>query len=329
MIVAVPPDIREDALAHPARTDELHRLTGETMGTTWTAAFYAPPSVSVERIHRRITCDLDLLVGQMSHYRGDSCLSRYNAAPAGVWLPLPPEFFRVLHFSLQVARESSGAFSPTLGDAVNAWGFGPAGPRTHPPASGEPEGEAAAWRRIELDPLNQRALQPGGASLNLSAVAKGFAVDHICASLDALEIRSYLFEIGGEFRARGVKADFQPWWVAVEPPPGYRGVVRAALSGFSMATSGDYHRYFEHDGIRYGHTLHPRTSRPLTNPPSSVSVIAPDCMAADAWSTALMVQGVDGGLQLAERLGIRVLFLRRDGGQWSEHWSSAFASMLE
>ena len=329
MIIAVPPDIREDALAAPARTDELHRLSGETMGTMWTAALYASPSVSVERIHQRIVADLDMLVAQMSHFREDSCLSLYNRAPAGTWVPLPPEFLRVLEFSLQVARESGGAFSPALGDAVNAWGFGSAGARTCPPVPEAPLGDPSIWQRIELDLPGRRALQPGGARLNLSAVAKGYAVDHICNSLTALGIRSYLVEVGGEFRASGVKADFQPWWVAIEPPPGYPGTVRVALSGFSIATSGDYRRYFEHDGVRYAHTLHPQTARPLTGAPSSVSVLAPECMAADAWSTAVMVHGHGDGLELAERFGLSAFLLHHDDGRWVESWSPAFAAMLE
>jgi thiamine biosynthesis lipoprotein len=170
------------------------------------------------------------------------------------------------------------------------------------------------------------ARQPGGARLDLSAIAKGYAVDSVAQRLASEGLVSYLVEIGGELRGRGVKPDGQPWWVSVEPPPGCPLQVTSALSGWAIATSGDYRRFFEHGGRRYAHTLDPRTGRPLDDPPASVSVLHAECMAADAWSTALMVLGAGRGLALCEREGLSAVFLLRD--PWRAVVSRGFRRML-
>jgi hypothetical protein len=119
--------------------------------------------------------------------------------------------------------------------------------------------------------------QPGGLRLDLNGIAKGFAVDQVAAALDRAGARSYLVEVGGELRGTGAKPDGQPWWVELERPPtandGLRTLV--ALHGLSVATSGDYRRFFEHDGRRYAHTLDPATAAPVAHATVSVTVLDP------------------------------------------------------
>jgi thiamine biosynthesis lipoprotein len=190
-----------------------------------------------------------------------------------------------------------------------------------------PRPGAGLWREIEFD--GERVLQPGGVQLNLSAAAKGYAVDHVAALMDEAGVRSYLVEIGGELKGRGVKPDGLPWWVSVEQPPGLSFELKVALSGAAIATSGDYRRFFEHAGVRYAHTLDPTSGEPLRDPPASVSVIHRDCMAADAWSTALMVLGVRHGLELCGREGLAALFLYRENGAPRVAASERFKAMLD
>lgn len=327
-MIAVPAAIDAEALSLPRPGDTLLQFGGQTMGTTWAVACYAPPSLTHSALAEALQAALAILVGQMSHWEQGSDLSRFNRAPAGTWLALPPEFFAVLQSALHVARDSEGAFDPALGFSSDRWGFGPSGARLQPPEPVSAHPPSAGWRGVQMDYARRLALQPGGVSLDFSSIAKGFAVDHLAALLRAAGIRSYLVEIGGELFGWGVKPDGQPWWVDLEPPPHCPIPLRIALCGLSAATSGGYRRFFEHQGRRYAHTLDPRTGEPLAAPPASVTVIHPTCMGADAWSTALLVLGVEYGLQLANQKQIAAFFIEQRGERWQASWSRPFDAML-
>jgi thiamine biosynthesis lipoprotein len=322
-LVAIPIDLTGGLPARPPADHIRHSLAGETMGTTWSAEYYAAPSCGGEEVRAALARELERLNAQMSHWREDSDLSRFNSVPAGTWVELPEEFFRVLETALAVWAETQGAFDPALGRTVDAWGFGPSRARTAP----APAGERA---RIQLAP--GRAYQPGGVSLDLSAIAKGFAVDQLARLLDQPDISSALVEIGGELRARGVKPDAQPWWVAIERPPGESNFpeVRVALCGMSIASTGDYRRYFEHEGTRYSHTIDPRTGSPARHPIASVTVLHEECMLADAYATALAVMGPNGGIAFADASDLAAIFiLREDNRRYGIRTSKLFQEMLD
>lgn len=330
----------------PALGGVIHTLHGRTMGTTWSVKLVADATRWLPPLQKAIQDQLDLVVAQMSTWEPTSNLSRFNAANAGAWHTLPEEFFSVLSYALQVARESDGAYDPTAGALVNLWGFGPTQPYSDA-AFATPAADAlqaararCGWQSIELDATSRRARQPGGVYLDLSAIAKGFGVDQVARYLLLQGIDSFLVEVGGELRGEGVKPDGQPWWVALEQPlPDTLVSVAAsssaemetvaALYGWSIATSGDYRRYFEADDKRYSHTIDPRSGEPIQHGLASVTVLHRDCMAADAWSTALGVMGAVEGLAYADRLGLCALFLKRDEGCFTEHLSIPLAALLE
>ena len=173
-------------------------------------------------------------------------------------------------------------------------------------------------------------MQPGGAVLNLSAIAKGFAVDAISSYLGERGLQSHLVEVGGELRGTGAKPDLQPWWIEIEPPDTSfpLAAVRIALNEVSVATSGDYRRFISVDGVRLPHTIDPRTQRPVSHGLAAVTVVHESCMSADAWSTALMVLGPECGLALAEREGLAALLRWRTAdGSWAEGASSALQAL--
>jgi len=322
-----------------------HALHGETMGTTWSVRMVTNAG-KLPQLRLAIQAELDLVVAQMSTWEASSDLSRFNAAAAGSWHRLPAEFFHVLQYALQVARESHGAYDPTAGALVNAWGFGPTGRYGENgfAAPDDAQLEAArarcGWQRLELDPAMQRACQPGGMYVDLSAIAKGYGVDQVARRLLQLGVKDFLVEVGGELRGEGVKPDGQPWWVALEQPlpdtltsaagdtAAESGTV-AALHGWSAATSGDYRRYFESGRTRYSHTIDPRSGRPIRNGLASVTVLHRSCMTADAWSTALGVLGADEGCALANSLGLCALFLRRAQNGFVETLSEPLKALLD
>ncbi|WP_280154486.1 FAD:protein FMN transferase [Piscinibacter sp. XHJ-5] len=333
----MPHDIAPVAFAVAGR---VHEVGGVTMGTTWSVKLVADGEASLPPLERDIQRCLDGVDAQMSTWKVDSDLSRFNRAPAGSWNEMPADCFGVLAFALRVAEQSGGAYDPTAGALVDAWGFGP--PRRHadagfalPAPSQLAEARACTgWQRIEMDPRGRRALQPGGVRVDLSAVAKGFAVDKVAQLLSAGGVSNHLVEVGGELRGTGVRPDGLPWWVALEAPLPHRGGgavaidTMVALHGLSVATSGDYRRGFTHDGQHFCHTIDPRTGRPITHGLASVSVVHRDCMAADAQSTALTVMGLGEGLAHARRHRLAALFVQRTAGGFEEHLSDALAELL-
>ena len=328
-VVLLPPAM--PLMAAP-RDALLHRLAGRSMGTGWQLALAGPRSFEPSTMRERVQRVLDELDRQMSHWRGDSELARFNRLTAGEWLGLSPDFDAVMRLAREVAEASEGAFDPTLGDAVERWGFGPVArhdsPGFRPEARPTRTGRWRAWRREAPN----RWRQPGEGRLDLSAIAKGHAVDAVVNALGADGHHHLLFELGGELRGEGLKPDGQPWWVALERPPGADSLppLRVALTGQAVATSGDYRQgYCGTDGRWLSHTLDPRTGRPVSHRLSSVSVLDPCCARADALATALFVMGPEEGLAWASLHGIAAWFVTREAQAWREFASPALAGWLE
>jgi thiamine biosynthesis lipoprotein len=183
---------------------------------------------------------------------------------------------------------------------------------------------------VELDRAGRRLLQPGGAVLDLSSIAKGYAVDRLARCLERRGLHHYLVEVGGELRGAGVKPDGHPWWVEIEGVPDAGGAQAiVALHGLSIATSGDYRQYFTQNRRRVSHTLDPRTGWPIAHDVASVTVLAPTCMAADALSTVLTVLGPVAGLAFAERRALAARFLVRRAGALEEIHTPAWKALLQ
>jgi thiamine biosynthesis lipoprotein len=224
---------------------------------------------------------------------------------------------KVVEEAQRVARLSEGAFDITVGPLVDLWGFGPSGATEEP--SEERLAELVAimgYEQITVDPVNGtlRKAVPE-CRIDLSAIAKGFAVDEVAAALDREGFSSYMVEIGGEVRTRGRKASGEEWLIGIERPDADGRAVYTAiqLTDLALATSGDYHNFIVRDGVRISHTIDPRTGRPIAHDLASASVIHSSCMTADALATALEVLGPEEGFALAQRQQIPALFLIRKG----------------
>lgn len=279
------------------------------MGTTWSAQVVAPPAGLAAALH----AELAATIAAMSQWEPTSALSRFNAAPVGEWHALPADLLAVIDAALAIGARTGGAFDPAAGALADLWGFGPPGPRRDLPAA---EAVAAARERSGSDALDRdgkRLRRRRAVRLDLSGIAKGHAVDRLAAACRAHGCGDFLVEIGGECVGSGIRPDGQPWWVELEDPPGLTlAPLRIALHGIAVATSGDYRRYLAAGTRRLGHTLDPRTGRPIDNGSVSVSVVAPDCMTADGWATALTVLGPDTALEAAEREGLAARIVTRN-----------------
>ncbi len=344
--VAVPHDIAGEP---PALGQPVHRLSGVTMGTTWSVALVGPPGLRLATIDAAIQRVCNDVIQEMSQWTADSVLSRFNRAASGSDHVLPEGFARVLEAALRIAELSDGAYDPTAGELVGLWGFGPTGLpavgnergsawlRHDDPQFRMPSPEACAqahcgWRSLRWDAQRRVLTQPGHATLDLSAIAKGDAVDRLSDLLTGLGLPHHLVEVGGELRGAGLKPQGQPWWVDLEPPQSDFALapMRVALHGLSIATSGDYRKsYLDEQGHRLSHTVDPRQRRPVSHGLASVTVLHPSAMWADGWSTALMVLGPEEGLQLAEQQQLAArLVVRRPSGRFDERLSSALQALL-
>jgi thiamine biosynthesis lipoprotein len=303
------------------------------MGTTYHVLIDAlPPTADVAALEAAVKAVLDGVDRRMSTHRADSELSRFNDAGAG-WLSVSADTLAVVEAAQWVNRLSTGAFDPTIGPLVDLWGFGP--------AHREP-GMPAGSRIRKAMPRNGLADVRVGSSppalgkdrpelrLDLSGIAKGFAVDAIAARLRDRGIGNFLVEVGGELRGGGYSPRGDAWRIGIERPPGSWGLPQrlVGLGDGALATSGDYRIFFEHSGRRYSHIIDPTTGRPVAHGLASVTVAAPTTMAADALSTALMVLGPEAGAELAAREDIAAYFISRRGEGLHEHASPAFASHL-
>jgi thiamine biosynthesis lipoprotein len=280
---------------------------------------------AVAQLREEVEARLREINRQMSHYDPESELSRFNRAPAGVPFPISPEFARVVVFSLELARASAGAFDPTLGTVINLWGFGESGNQPAVPTATELETALAAtgWRNLTVTARGELVKRLAGLRLNLSAVAKGFAVDELVALLAGRGSTNVYVAVAGDVRVRGLSPRSTRWRVGIAAPlENWRsdGPVAgvAELRDCAISTSGDYQKFFrDAAGRRYGHILDPRTGRPVENLVAGVSVVAPDSMTADALGTTLFVLGEVAGLQFVEaQTNAAALFILRepDGG---------------
>ncbi|WP_281414486.1 FAD:protein FMN transferase [Rhizobium sp. ARZ01] len=296
-----------------------HALNGPTMGTRWSALFYAPPGLDVTALEVALAESVDRVDRQMSTWKPESDLMRFNSARPEDWVSLPAELMRVLGRGLEIGRASGGAFDIGLGSLVNAWGFGPSG--------SEPDVEAIRQSLrmrlspthdvLELDQPRGRARKHAAISLDLSGIAKGFAVDEMMRTVEAFGVSAALVSLDGEVKACGATADGTPWLVAVEKPDfetrSPLGVI--ALRDAAVATSGDYRHWVDVGEKRLSHTMDRMRGGPADNGTASVSVITESCMDADAWATALMVLGSAAGKELALRQGLDALFVQRSGDE--------------
>ena len=299
-----------------------YSLNGETMGTRYTALFYANAGIDTDEVGRRLAQAVDRVDQQMSSWRADSDLNRLNAAPEQEWLAVHKELITVLAAALRVSQQSSGAFDIAVGDLVDAWGFGPGQQSIteQAMASAPPRARMSASAALVVDLQRNQVRKRAPLHLDLNGIAKGFGVDELARCLEGFGITRYLVGIDGEMRARGLKPDAQPWVVAIERPcRGAREVMGVMeLSDAAIATSGDYRQWVDVGGQTYAHTMNPATGAPLRNPLAAVSVVASTCMLADAWATALLVLGEIEGPRLAQERGMDALFVLHDGDQFKE-----------
>jgi thiamine biosynthesis lipoprotein len=309
-------------------------FSGPTMGTWYhVKAAALPADVSQRDLQRAVDERLHRINQQMSTYLPDSELSQFNRHTGNDWFDVSPETALVVAAAQEVAQATGGAFDVTVGPLVNLWNFGP-----DPTASRIPDEaqisqakDRVDYRRVQvrLEPPALKKSRPD-IYVDLSAIAKGFAVDAVVELLQERGVRQYMVEVGGEVRTGGRKADGTPWRIGIERPVTSGRMIQQVveLVDVALATSGDYRNYFDWQGRRYSHEIDPRTGRPVDHRLASVSVVTDDCMTADALATALIVLGPERALEYAKEHQLDVLLILREGDDFEEVRTPGFAARI-
>jgi len=292
-----------------------------------------PAGLDLDQFQTEVDRRLEQINGRMSTYQPDSELSRFNRHQDDSWFEVSDETALVVAAALEISRKTDGVFDITVGPLVNLWNFGP-DPRPDEIPTEEQIALARSqvgYQRVEVrtSPPALKKTHPD-VYVDLSAIAKGYAVDVVAELLTGRGVNAFMVEIGGEVRTRGAKPDGQPWRIGIEKPVSLTRAVHqiVVLPDCALATSGDYRNYFERDGRRYSHEIDPRTGYPVQHQLTSVSVIADSCMQADGWATALIVAGPEAALRLARENQLDVLLIQRTERGFEDRGTDGFQRYL-
>ena len=294
-------------------------LEGKAMGTTWQIILSElPDHTSKEAIQKAIEATLERIESIASHWRSDTPVSRFNQTLATEPFAVSSELLEILKTAERINHKTEGAFDVTVAPLVNLWGFGPIEEtRGKIPNDKEIEDALASMGQDKLELLPQNTIRKTRADLqlDLSALAKGYAIDQVAQRLDELGNKNYLIELGGELRAKGEGSKGEGWQVGLERPDENTTEIHRAISleDAAVATSGNYRLAFTDPdtGQSYSHLIDPRTGRPVNHELLAVSVLASTAMEADAWATALLVLGPKEGMQVAKQENLAALFVER------------------
>ncbi len=298
---------------------DLWIFKGPIMGTHYTISVVMPSEHSAprEELEQSLVLVMQRTNQVMSHYLTDSDLTKLNQASSHQAVRVPSDLASILQTSQDISELSNGAFDVTLAPAIDAWGFGPKGQITVQPSPAELAQLRAQVGYQKYSVADDRVTKlADGLSFNLSAIAKGFAVDQVSEFLYEHGLVNHLVEIGGELRASGTSLEGDVWRIGIETPHVSGGVSQVmSLDNHAMATSGDYRNFVELDGIRYSHTLDSRSLTPALHRLASVTIVHSNATMADGLATAVLALGEERGIEFSRvnKLSFYAMIREPDG----------------
>ena len=306
------------------------QISGETMGTSYSIQWSdASIPIATSELKNLIEQRLVHINSLLSTYIADSQLSKFNQSREQGWHEVDLELAQLVAIALSISHQSDGAFDITVGPLVNLWGFGASNASFSFPTDSEITiakrsiGYQHLAVRLDLPALNKKVAD---LYVDLSAIAKGYAVDAVAQILEDNNILNYMVEIGGEVKGHGIAPHGNPWRIGIETPNFQRGNIEqiVSLKNVSVATSGDYRNFIEHQGKRYSHTIDPHSGYPVSHNLGSATVIHQSTAIADAWATAFMVLGAEKSYLLSQENHLSGVLITRDGTNYT---STVFGEM--
>ena len=294
------------------------KISGEAQGTTYSITW-----ISAERQNYKTAFDsiFKKIDSSLSTYLPFSIVSRINNNDT---LALPDEHFKnVFRKSEEVSEKTNGAFDVTIGPLVNAWGFGFTKKAKVDSQLIKNLLPFIGYKMVKLEGT-RLVKEKKEIQLDFNAIAQGYTVDVLAFFLESKGIQDYLVELGGEVKSRGIKKNGELWKIGIDKPEENTNDERhlqaiLELNNKALATSGNYRKFYVENGKKFSHILDPATGYPAKNNLLSASVIADDCMIADAYATAFMVMGLEKSKQFLEQhkeLNLEVYFVFDENGVW-------------
>ncbi|APC14975.1 thiamine biosynthesis protein ApbE [Pseudomonas frederiksbergensis] len=315
------------ALSGCGNGDSMESFGGPTMGSTYSIKYIRHPGtpgpLEVQKQVELILAEVDQ---QMSTYRSDSDIERFNGLPANSCQSMPAPVLQLVKVGEQLSEASDGSYDLTVEPLLNLWGFGPQSRDEKVPSA---EALALARQRVGYAHLRiegDQLCKDAPVEVDFGSIGAGYVIDRIAAKLQEMGIDSFIADATGELKAVGKKLDGSPWKIALEEPRDDQQVVERVitLNGNGVSTSGDYRNYFMQDGRRYSHTFDARTGAPITHTLASVTVIHPSTLMADGLSTLLLILGPERGRDYAEKHDIGAFFVIRTDTGFVTRTSQAF-----
>jgi FAD:protein FMN transferase len=316
---------------------EAVRISGQTMGTFYSVVIVNDASVqgfSSKNIKEDIDKRLEEINNIFSTYRPNSTISKFNDLKNTEKMMVEKELLQVLHRSLEISSLTQGAFNICVDPLIDLWGFDRSGRIVKKPEKWaiDDRRQLTDFTKIKIDGDFIAKLDPK-ISINLSAIVKGYAVDDIARLLSNLSFNNFMVEIGGEIVTRGKNQYKKNWLIGIEDPKfiGERSklLARVKLENSALASSGTYLNFFSENGVTYSHIIDPRTGYPIKLDLISVTVIAKDCMTADALATAAMVLGEQQARELFKDIpDLGIMFIAKKGEELSTSYFKSFKSAL-
>ena len=303
---------------------------GFTQGTTYNITYESLDTINYKNQIDSVLADFDT---SLSTYITMSCISKINYNESNL---TDPYLRTVFNKSLEIYNKSDHAFDITVAPLVNAWGFGFSNSEDITNAVIDSILQFVGFDKVKLQDSIIIKSDPR-LMLDVNAIAQGYSVDIVSDFLDKQGINNYLVEIGGEVKTKGVNKKGKAWKIGIDKPfdnnndPGKNLQAIISISNKALATSGNYRKFYERDGVKYSHTIDPKTGYPVTHSLLSATVIANDCITADGYATAFMVMGVDKAYDLVQKLpGIEAYFIYSDeNGEFQEKMTPALKNMIE
>ncbi len=320
------------AACSESETESPLYFAGPTMGTTYNITVVDADLTKSPDVVASNIMELLAKINQIgSTYIDDSELMTFNRHPIGQKFAASPELMEMLAISGEIYEITDGAFDVTVGPVVNLWGFGPIDQREIPDdAEVEKSLAKVGFDNIQLNAQKSTAVRDADVFVDLSSVAKGYAVDVVADYLESVGGKNFLVEIGGEIVVKGLNSRNSDWKIGIEAPTLGRVDPLQAIrvTDLAIATSGDYRNFFDVDGVRYSHTIDPRTGRPITHQLASITLLHESSAYADSLTTGLNVLGYEKSIEICNKNHWPCYFVVREGNQLKEYPSNDFVQYM-
>lgn len=313
------------------KENQIYKIEGEAQGTTWHISYLSKENVDYKTSIDSLLKDLD---SSLSTYVPVSIISRINKNDSNVIVD--DYFIEVFNKSMEVSEKTGGLFDVTVAPVINAYGFGFTEKAEVDSAFIDSLLDYVGYKMVKLEDKKLIKAKPQ-VMLDFNAIAQGYSVDILASYLESNDISNYLVELGGEVKAKGKKQHNEYWSVGIDKP-NETFLDERALQAIinprnkALATSGNYRKFYEENGQRYAHIINPKTGYPAKHNLLSVTVMADNCMEADAYATAFMVMGLEKSKQflfMNKELNLEVFFIYDENGVWKTYSSETLKGLIK